>query len=145
MINITDYDPIAANQNVEFYFSSIKTLPTTCDRAPIKIGIEFYYKKNKVYVMTYEPTSFLPLATSDLTSSETTFDHNVKTTSSFQVSGTVGYTFTFKSNVAIKTTDSFILSFPKDYFESRYSDYSTVTCPECSKVVVIGLSNLIVL
>jgi hypothetical protein len=108
MVNITDFDPLPAHQDCEFFFSSVKTLPAAI-QAPIKIGIEFFYKRTNVLVMTYEPASFLPPPTTILASAATTQPHFVTATNSFDVGTTADYTFTLTSSVIIATTDSFLL------------------------------------
>jgi hypothetical protein len=61
------------------------------------------------------------------------------------VLGKVSYTFSFTTNLALVSTeaqDYFALTFPKDFFEGHFTDYSDVTCnAPCTKIYMFGISN----
>lgn len=75
-INVTDYDPIPASTNIEFYIDAIQTLGISL-QAPIKIGFEVFYNEEAYSVFYYEPTPFIPLPTTALASTSATSTYYV--------------------------------------------------------------------
>jgi hypothetical protein len=119
MVNITNYDPIPPDTVVQFYLSGIETLLPDVTTT-IKIGFEFYYKDKNQNALLYEPTPFVPLATSLPTSINSLATHfiTIDPSSSGTVYGTSTYTFSYQTNTLIKPDDTFYLEFPNDFFET---------------------------
>ena len=68
--------------------------------------------------------------------------HTVIFVGDTKVLGKVDYTFSFTTGSALTTGDYFVVQFPTDFFE-RFSDYSAITCAQCSEIRVFGISNMV--
>ncbi len=94
IVNVTGYDSIPANTIVEFNLYGPLTLAFNVTTT-IKIGFEFFYKDLDISNFFYEPTPFVPIATTHLAMVNADSYYSVTATGDNTVGSTSDYKFNF--------------------------------------------------